>query len=148
MPFVESAGLSTAPTATQDNAYVNLWNTSASQRLRLREIGFTNTAATASKMAIKRTTARGTNTTTQAGAGQDSADGGIVGTLDLTWSVESTKTGNYLRRATLAAVIGAGLQWTWWNGSGLIVPVSAGLAFVVPTAAAGAAMEVWAVWEE
>lgn len=148
MALYEAGGLTTAPAATADKMYCSLWNTAATDRLRIREIGFTNTAATASKIAIKRITARGTNTTTLAGTPIDNNDAAAAGTLDLTYSADPTVTGNYLRRAHLANVIGAGLLWTWWNGPGLVVPVSVGVAFVVPTAVAGAALECWIVWEE
>ena len=145
----ESGGATTAPTATADKMYCQLWNTASSERLKLRELGFTNTVATACKIALKRTTARGTNTTTVAGTPIDSADGAATGTLDLTYSGDPTVSGNYLRRAHLAAVIGAGISWAWWNGGGLVIPTgNNGLAVVVPTAVAGQVLEAWAVWEE
>jgi hypothetical protein len=147
MAIYEASGLTTAPAATIDASYCQLWNTSATQRLQLREFGLTLPVGTAEKVAIKRTTARGTNTTTVLGTSRETTGTG-VGTLDLTYSVDSTKTGLYFRRAHLPAVIGAGLLWTWWSGSGLTVQPSAGLAFVVPTAVVGIVSEVWAVWEE
>jgi len=146
--FYEASGLTIAPAATIDLSYINLWNSGTADRLRVREIGMTNTAATAAKVGLKRTTARGTNTTTVLGTAIDNSDAAAAGTLDLTWSVESTKAGNYLRRAQIASVIGAGLLWTWWNGPGLVVPTSAGITLVVPTAVAGSACECWMVWEE
>jgi hypothetical protein len=142
----EAGGLSTAPTATADKAYCQLW--CPTRRTVLREFGCTNPAATGGKIAVKRTTARGTNTTTVLGERQDGSNEAATSTLDLTWSVDATVAGNYLRRAHLPATIGAGIVWQWWTGLGLYIPSGAGVAFVVPTAAAGIALEVWAVWEE
>lgn len=141
-----AGGLSTAPTATADKAYCQLW--APTRRSVLRELGMTNPAATAGKVAIKRTTARGTNTTTVLGEAEDGNNEAATTTLDLTWSVDATVTGNYLRRANLPATVGAGLVWQWWTGPGLWIPSGKGIVLCVPSAAAGIALEVWAVWEE
>lgn len=144
--FYEAGGLSTAPTATADKAYCQLW--CPTRRTIVREIGLSNPAATAGKVAIKRTTARGTNTTTVLGEAQDGSNEAATSTLDLTWSVDATVGGNYLRRAHLPAAVGAGIVWQWWTNPGLYIPSGKGIAVVVPTAAAGIALEVWVVWEE
>lgn len=148
MAFYEAGVLTTAPAATIDKMYCMLWNTGTTTRLRLREVGFVNTAATNSKVGIKRTTVRGTNTATLLGTPIDNNDPAASGTVDYTYSADPTVAGNYIRRGAIANVIGAGMQWSWWNGPGLVIPVSVGLAFVVPTAAAGGAQEAWLVWEE
>jgi len=145
--LVEASGIGTAPTNTQDNAYCQLWNAYTDRTIWLRELGYSNILGGAGRIALKRTTARGTNTTTVAGTFRDSTATSSA-TLDLTWSVEATKTGRYLRREQYASPIGPLLQWTYWQGEGLAIPQSTGLAMVVPTNAAGIAGEHWAVWEE
>lgn len=142
----EAGGITVTPAATIDRAYCQLW--CPTRRTVLREIGITATVATAAKVALKRTTARGTNTTTTAGERQDANNEAATSTLDLTWSVEPTVAGNYLRRAHTSGAIGAGLVWQWWSTPGLYIASGAGIALVVPTAAAGIAYEAWFVWEE
>lgn len=148
MEIYEASGLSVAPAATADKAYCQLWNANTTKTIFLREFGYTNTAATAGKIALKRSTARGTNTTTQAGTRRNDPPTTGTGTLDLTWSADATVAGNYIRRAHYAAVIGAGVLWTWWTGDGLAIAQATGMCFVVPTAVVGSAGEVYAVWEE
>src|SRR5262245_6210110 len=145
--LVEASGISVAPTATQDNAYCQLWNAYTDKTIWLREFGYANIIGGAGKIALKRTTARGTNTSTVAGTFRDSTSTSS-GTLDLTWSSEATKTGNYLRRQHYNSSIGPQLVMPWWSGEGLAIPQSTGLAFVVPTAAAGLSGEVYVIWEE
>jgi hypothetical protein len=142
----EAGVITQAPTATADKPYCGLWNTTGGSRLRLLELGMCNTAATTSKVAIKRTTARGTQTGTLLGTPLDSNDAATLGTVDFTYSADPTVTGNYFRRGHIANVIGASLLWSWWN-SPLVIAPALGIALVVPTAAAGAALEVWFVWE-
>ena len=143
----EASGLSTAPAATADKLYAQIWNAYTTRQIWLRELGFTNTVGTTCKVALKRTTARGTNTTTQAGTDREST-GTSTATLDLTYSADPTVTGNYLRRTNLAGVVGAGGMWTWWTGAGLAIPSATGLGIVVPTAVVGQVLELWVVWEE
>jgi hypothetical protein len=145
MAIYEAGVITQAPTATADKPYCGLWVPSGA-RVRLLEAGFCNTAATTSKIAIKRTTARGTQTSTLVGTGLDINDAATVGTVDYVYSADPTVTGNYFRRGHIANVIGASLLWSWWN-SPLVVASGAGLSFCVPTAAAGAALEAWFVWE-
>lgn len=148
MAIYEAGVLTVATAATADNAYAALWNTGSVVRLRIRELGITSTSATASKVALKRISARGTQTATQAGAPIDAGDPAAQGTLDFTYSVQPTVSGNYFRRAHLAATIGVGLVWSWWGGPGLTVAVSAGIALVTPTALIGQPVELYVVWEE
>lgn len=148
MELYEASGLSVAPAATGDLAYCQLWNANTTKSIFLREFAWTQVTATGGKIAMKRTTARGTNTTTVTGVRRNDMTASSTGTLDLTWSVEATKAGNYIRRSHYAGVIGAGVMWTWWTGDGLTIPQATGVAFVVPTAVAGAAGEVYVVFEE
>lgn len=145
MAIYEAGVLTAAPAATIDTAYCAVWNPSGA-RLRLLEAGFCNTAATASKIATKRITARGTQTATLVASPMDVNDAATVGTVDFTYSAQPTVTGGYMRRGHIANVIGASLLWSWWN-SPLLIATGAGLAFVVPTAVAGSALEAWFVWE-
>lgn len=149
MPFHEAGVLSAAPAATADTAYIQLWVPTGAQRTRVREIGGTNTAATASKLAIKRTTARGTQTATQVVSQADPSDTPSTATVDSAFSVQPTVSGSYMRRAHVAATIGAGFVWTWWSHpTGLMIAANAGIAVVVPTAVAGTAFEIWVVVED
>lgn len=148
MALYEAGVLTVVTAATADNAYASLWNLGTVVRPRVREIGITTTSATASKVAIKRITARGTITTSQLGAALDSGDPASQLTLDYVYSAQPTVTGTYFRRAHMAATIGVGLVWSWWGGPGLVIPVSVGIAIVTPTALAGQPMELYVVWEE
>ena len=144
MGFHEAGALSTAPAATADTAYFGIWNGSGGA-IRVREIGVYNTAATAGKLAIKRITARGTQTGTIAFEKLDAGDVAVTVNLDFTYSAQPTVSGGYIRRSHIAAAVGAGFVWTWWAGMGLRVENGAGIAIVVPTAVAGPACEVYAV---
>src|SRR6266542_99274 len=144
MGFHEAGALSAAPAATADTAYCSIWNASGGV-IRVREIGVYNTAATAGKLAIKRITARGTQTGTIAFEKLDPGDVAVTVNLDFAYSAQPTVSGGYIRRSHVAAAIGSGFVWTWWADAGLSVENGAGIAIVVPTAVAGPACEIYAV---
>jgi hypothetical protein len=143
----EAGVVTTAPAATIDVPYAGLWNLTGGNRILVREIGLCSTAATTSRVGIKRTTARGTQTTTLLGSPLDTNDNQTVtGTVDSVYSANPTLTGNYLRRGLLANVVGASLLWSWWN-SPLVIAQGAGIQLCNLVATAAGALEAWFVWE-
>jgi len=144
-------GVSTASPSVLDNAYVALWNTAGSRRIVVREIGLTHhVAGNATNLSLARISARGTATTSTSGERQDPGDvgGTTFGQVDTAWSVQPTKSGNYLRRYNGRAAIAGSVFWQWWVGPGLIVPAGAGVAVLLAVAIASNLHEAYVIWEE
>lgn len=119
----------TTPAAAANAALVDVL-CNASIRARVLEIGLFNTAATAATLTLERTTAIGTRTTPVNPVPGDTGDGTpATANVATAWSVQPTFSGTAMRRYQLAAVIGAGVVWTFGMGD-LVVPLSGSLAVV------------------
>jgi hypothetical protein len=146
MAIYEQGVLTAQTSAAADYPYAQLWVPSGA-RVRLLEIGMCNTAATTSKVGVKRTTARGTVNASLTGSPLDTNEAATVAQVDnFIATTAPTVTGGYMRRGHIANVIGASLLWSWWN-SPLIVASGLGVAVVQPTAVLGGILEMWFVWE-
>lgn len=101
--------------------------TTATDRAKILEIGWTVSAVTgttpAMAVGLSRTTAVGTRTTPTTLLAEDSGDPAATTTTTGAWSVAATLAATPLRRLSVNAV-GAGIVWTWPSAGGLIVPVS------------------------
>lgn len=143
----EASG-STGSAVAANGAYMEIRNTSA-RRILVEEIGFFLGAATASRIALVRATAQGVGGTAMVGLAEDpnapAAAGSVVAATFTTAPTASATA--YLRRASLAASVGAGLIWTWPQSDRLIVPPSGSL-LVVGIAAGSASADFYAVWTE
>jgi hypothetical protein len=135
------------PAAASAAAYATI-HTAAGDRARILEIGAFTTAATASRIALGRKNNTPVATTSVLGQAEDPADTAAVTNVDTAWSTAPTAPANFLRRASLAAVIGAGVVWTWPVGKELIIPVSDWLIIWNDGASAGSALAFYAVWDE
>ena len=139
-----------AAATTFGGAGVAYWNLSPAStgRVRVREIGVFNTTATACAVGLSRTTARGTQSTTQVGTPQDAADAASLANFDSAWTVNPTQgaAAAMLRRAMIPAAIGGGIIWVFGPNE-LIAVSSNGIALVNPTGT-GQVLDCWAVWEE
>jgi hypothetical protein len=153
----EAGATSILVTATANAPLVTL-RTSATEKMRLRELGVTLQAATATRLGIARAT---TVSATPTGnfAGQNKAAGATAAaplaasgcTLVTGWTTVPTMSANYLRRITLPAAIGAGFIWTWpaddplevGNGSVIQELCIANLVAVAPSL-----FDFYAVWED
>ena len=123
-------------------------HTGANNNIALRELGIFVSAATATVIGLIRPSNSPVATTSTLGQAQDPAVAASNTNMDTAWSTAPTVGSAYLRQSELPATIGAGLIWTWWNGDGLIIPVSSYLVIWNPGASAGAAPYIYAVWEE
>ena len=120
----------------------------ASSRVRIKEIGFSNNAATASSVALLRATNAFVATTSALGQAYDTGDPASIANLDTAWSTAPTVTiANSMRRWALPATIGAGVIWQFDD----LVAGPAGTAGLVLWnfgAATASALNVYVVWEE
>jgi hypothetical protein len=141
----EVSGASTATAATADNAVAGIWNPSSTKRIMVQEIHIAKTTAgAADRPKLRRTSARGTaSTTATPGAAHDMSGDQVAPVsgflLDLAYSVQPTfKTGD-LRQFVIAAAVGAGLMWVIQvnceiaEGEGLAIVTGSALAFPVST---------------
>lgn len=134
-------------TAATGAAYATV-HTASTERAFIREIGFFNTTAVASRVAIGRKNNTPVATTSVLGQAEDPADAVAVTNVDTAWSTAPTAPANFLRRTSLAAAIGAGVIWTWPVGKELVIPVSEWLIIWNDGAATAAANVLYVVWEE
>lgn len=137
------------PAAGAGAAYWDL-KTPAGRQARLLELGVSLVAATASLIGLARQSGGSVQTTSVVGQAVDPLSAASTVTIGSAWStppVAPVAPAQYMRAFGLPAQIGAGLIWTWGE-NGLLVPVSAGLAIMNLGAAAGSALDVYAVWEE
>jgi hypothetical protein len=136
------------PAAGAGAAYCDL-RTAAGNRARVKEIGVILATAVASSIGLIRPATVGTASTTTAGQPDDPADPAGSAVIGSAWSSAPTVGSIYLRRGMTAAVIGTGVVWSFWaNDRGLLVPVSSSLLLWNFGAGAGAALDVWIVWDE
>ncbi|MBA2706318.1 MAG: hypothetical protein H0U59_00755 [Gemmatimonadaceae bacterium] len=101
----------------------------ATDRLRVMELGIVVAAATASTFGLGRPAAIGVTPTSPVTIlAEDSGDAAGTGTVALAWGTAPTApTGSaYLRRVATPASIGAGIVWTFGE-NGLVVPISSSI---------------------
>lgn len=112
----------------------------STQRVFLLELGvFVATApATAPQYRLNRSTAVGTSTATVAPQSEDPGNAAAVTVLDTAATTAPTLAATDMRRVPLAAAVGAGIVWTWYD-TPLVIPVSGALD-VVNAIAAGATL--------
>lgn len=145
----EAGHTSVLVTATADAPLLAL-RVPAAEIGKLRELGLTLTAATATRLGLTRAT---TVSITPSGGkpGRNTvfgaADSGIQ--IFTGWATAPVISTNYLRRCALPASIGAGLVWSWpaddpllmGDGEAICELVLANLVAVAPST-----FELWAKW--
>jgi hypothetical protein len=134
-------GRTAASGATARNVSCQLWNPHASARIQIFEIWYVVTAATAAAIAIARTTARGTASTSVTAvanhsiANDTAAPSGF--TIDLAFSAQPTVSAANNAVWTIPATIGSGIILSFPdpfdlpNGTGLAVITSQAVALPV-----------------
>jgi hypothetical protein len=116
----------------------------SSKRAEILEIGLTLNAATASVFGLGRPAAAGAGPTSPVAVlGEDPTITGAT-TLAMAWTTPPTAPTNFLRRASLAASIGAGVIFTFPRG--LIISASSSL--VLWNLSAVSVADVWVVLNE
>lgn len=112
---------------------VSLYAT-ASVRPRIVEIGLWNTSSTAVTIAVVRLTTAGTQGAGLTEVGDDQPETTALATGFAGHTVGPT-IGGEIKRATLAAAVGAGVIWTWPDGNSLHIPAGTanGVGIIVPT---------------
>jgi hypothetical protein len=119
-----------SPAAAAGAAFSNIW-TPAARSARVLAIEVVCTAATASDIGVARSTARGTQTTTQVGQALDPLSGAST-----------------VQRVLLNAA-GQGMIWRWDDTDPLVVSAAAGLALVCRNASVAAAVcSISKEWDE
>jgi hypothetical protein len=136
-----------SPAAAAGAAFSNIW-TPAARSARVLAIEVVCTAATASDIGVARSTARGTQTTTQVGQALDPLSGASTVQHDSVWSVQPTMGATNLKRVLLNAA-GQGMIWRWDDTDPLVVSAAAGLALVCRNASVAAAVcSISKEWDE
>jgi len=146
MASIYSLGVRT-PAATAGAAYATI-HTAASDRAYVREVGIFLSAATASSVALVRSSNTPVASTSALGQAHDTAAPSATVNVDSAWSTAPTVGANYLRRTTLPATIGAGLIWTFPPDAPLILNASQWLVLWNFGIAAGSALDIYCVWDE
>lgn len=132
---------------TANKAMVNTANTwmfqlraAATQRVFLLELGvFVEAAPTAAPVIrLNRPTAVGATFTSVTPQSEDPGNAAAVTVLDTAATTAPTLAATDMRRVPLAAAVGAGIVWTWYD-TPLVIPVSGALD-VVNAIAAGATL--------
>ncbi|HEV8642159.1 MAG TPA: hypothetical protein VGV13_13750 [Methylomirabilota bacterium] len=118
--------------------------TASTDRPRIMEIGLTLNAATASVFGLGRPQAIGITPVNVAFLAEDSGDPASTINGSLSWATGPTVPLNVFRRASLPALVGAGIVWTFPRG--LVIPVSSSL--VLWNISATGAVDVWVVVDE
>jgi hypothetical protein len=120
--------LAVRTTATASGAAAAELRSTATDRLYVREIKISMAAATASIFGVGRPAAIGVTPTSPVTVlPQDPGNPTATGVIALAWGTGPTAPVAFLERAALTNVIGAGLIFSYWNGPGLIVPISSSL---------------------
>jgi hypothetical protein len=125
---------------------LSLFATAAKQP-RIREIGVTNTSATALTVAVARFT-----TATNVGAGlAENGEDDSVSVAEATVFAGHTGdggVGGVVRQASLGAAVGAGIIWTF-GGNGLVIPAGTanGVGIITPVGT-GQICDCYIVWDE
>lgn len=139
--FLTTAGSTTLPIC----ALVG----SANKPARLRELGFSNTTATACAVKLARISTAGTPGTAGANAPLDLDATAAVSSFRNTYSSTAPTLGNDLGyRYAVPAAIGAGTIWTFedWKMVTLLA-ANAAIALMVENGT-GQALQVYAIWDE
>jgi hypothetical protein len=115
---------------------------------RLREIGLTNTTATAVAVALKRLTTAGTQGAGLVEGKHDADSGPALCTAFTTHTVAPTLGDDLGYRASLGAAVGSGVIWTFGD-SGLRIPVGTanGIGVIIENGT-GQALQAYMVWDE
>jgi len=117
----------------------------ATDRPRIKEIGVTINAATASVFGLGRPQAIGiTPTSPVTVLAEEVADPVGTAQLALAWATPPTVPVNFFRRVSLEARIGAGVIWTFPRG--LVIPISSSIVLWNITTVSAA--DVWVVVDE
>ncbi len=96
------------------------------QRVRIREIGISLNAATASSIGLGRPANTPVATTSVLLQNKDPADAASITNFDTAWSTAPTVPAQFLRRIVLPATAGAGWIWTFPDDEPLILDKTAG----------------------
>ena len=127
-----------ATAATAGVCAANLWNPHASKRVEVTWYSWFKTVATADNLAIARTTARGTATTTTTPTVENTYERDVVNVagilLDTAWSAQPTvvAAAGYLNRWRGPAADGAGFIWPF--STPFCIPPGTGLAIIAASA--------------
>lgn len=144
-------GKTTATAATAANAVGAIWNPSTSKRIKCLEIHlFKLTVGAADEPVIRRTTARGTASTTitptSTSEHEQIANPPSGWLLDVAYSVQPTFATGEMHAAIIPAAIGAGIMWVF--SKEIEIPAGQGLAVVTGTALAFPACRMTVVVED
>ena len=144
----EAAGVTSAAPAI-GAAFAELRNTAA-RRLLVEEIGISLGAATATNIALHRSTAQGAGGTALVGLQEDPNQTAAAASLVMSaFTTAPTFTATaMLRRFSLPGAIGAGVIWTFAKTDRLVIPPSTSLVIATPTIAGAAAINVYVIWVE
>lgn len=150
MPRFAVAGRSAATAATADNIGAALWNPAAAVSLKVKELHWFHSTATADNLEIIRISARGTASVTVTPDADNDLER-LVGpasaaVLDVTYTVQPTVQGPPMFRNNLPAALGAGVIYVFEKP--IEVPAGTGLAVGTPVAVALVAADVTFVWDE
>lgn len=150
MAIISVAGRTTATLATANAVSSQLWNPHATSRSKLTEIHVCITTAGATNIALRRTSARGTATTSITPTIANSSQSDIVaaaGILDVAFGVQPTlAAGPALWQFNLPAAVGAAVIKGF--PADLVIPPGTGIAITTPTAVIFPASDVTFVWNE
>lgn len=119
--------LASRTSATSTGAACWELRSTTTDRLFVREIGITLSAATASTFGLGRPAAIGvTPTSPVTVTAMDPGNPAGTGTVALAWGTGPTIPSAFIRRIGLPATIGAGVIWTFAD-AGLVVPISSSI---------------------
>jgi hypothetical protein len=124
---------------------VSLYAT-AGVRPTVVEIGIWNTTGTAVAVALNRLSTTGTQGAGLTEVAEDSPDHTPLGTGFAGHTVGPT-VGGEIRRATLAAAVGAGVIWTFAPGVEIAAATTNGLGLLIPTGT-GQVLDYYLSWIE
>lgn len=124
---------------------VSLYAT-ASVRPTVVEIGFWNTTSTAVAVSLNRLSTAGTQGAGLTEVQEDSPDHTALAT-GFAGHTAGPTIGGELRRATLAAVVGSGVIWTFAPGVEIAAATANGLGLIVPTGT-GQVLDYYVSWIE
>jgi hypothetical protein len=124
---------------------VSLYAT-AGVRPTVVEVGFWNTTSTAVAVSLNRLSTAGTQGAGLTEVAEDSPDHTALATGFAGHTVGPT-IGGEIRRATLAAVVGSGVIWTFAPGVEIAAATANGLGLIVPTGT-GQVLDYYMSWIE
>jgi hypothetical protein len=123
MGSLYTQGFSTVAAAS--GAAYCTFHTGASRVARIRELGLSVNAATASSFGLIRPSNTPVASTSVLVLPEDPTDPAGTVNVDTAWSTAPTIGTVFLRKFTVPAVIGNGVIWTWNPGEELIINLSA-----------------------